>query len=49
MDPSTAEPLARIHTTTNSAIDAAVASAQKAFPAWSATPPIERARILQRA
>jgi betaine-aldehyde dehydrogenase len=49
IDPATAEPVANIHTTSQSAIDAAVASAQKAFPAWSATPPIERARILQRA
>ena len=49
INPATAEPLAQIHTTTNAAIDAAIASAQKAFPAWSATPPIERARVLQRA
>jgi betaine-aldehyde dehydrogenase len=49
IDPATAEPIANIHTTTPGAIDAAIASAQKAFPAWSATPPIERARILQRA
>jgi betaine-aldehyde dehydrogenase len=49
IDPATAEPIANIHTTTPAAIDAAVASAQKAFPAWSATPAIERARILQRA
>ncbi|KAF1942746.1 betaine aldehyde dehydrogenase [Clathrospora elynae] len=49
IDPATAEPLANIHTTTHAAIDSAVVSAQKAFPAWSATPPIERARILQRA
>jgi betaine-aldehyde dehydrogenase len=49
IDPATAEPIANIHTTTPAAIDAAVASARKAFPAWSATPAIERARILQRA
>jgi betaine-aldehyde dehydrogenase len=49
IDPATAEPIANIHTTTQAAIDAAVTSAQKAFPAWSATPAIERARILQRA
>lgn len=49
IDPATAKPLANIHTTTQSAIDSAVASAQKAFPAWSATPHIERARILQKA
>ncbi|KAJ4335426.1 hypothetical protein N0V95_008905 [Ascochyta clinopodiicola] len=49
IDPATAEPLAEIHTTSNAAIDAAIKSAQKAFPSWSATPPIERARVLQRA
>ncbi|KAL5115745.1 hypothetical protein ACEQ8H_006353 [Pleosporales sp. CAS-2024a] len=49
IDPATAEPLAAVHTTTQAAIDAAVASAQNAFPAWSATPPVERARILHRA
>ncbi|KAJ4378112.1 hypothetical protein N0V83_000944 [Neocucurbitaria cava] len=49
IDPATAKPIANIHTTTHAAIDSAIVSAQKAFPAWSATPPIERARILQRA
>ncbi len=29
-------------------LDAAVASAQAAFPAWSATPPLQRARVLFR-
>lgn len=49
IDPSTAKPIADIHTTSQAAIDAAITSAQNAFPAWSATPPIERARILQKA
>ncbi|KAF1959698.1 betaine aldehyde dehydrogenase [Byssothecium circinans] len=49
INPATARPLANIHTTTTSAIDSAIASAHKAFPAWSSTPPIERARILQKA
>ncbi|KAF2191133.1 betaine aldehyde dehydrogenase-like protein [Zopfia rhizophila CBS 207.26] len=49
IDPSTAQPLANVHTTTNAAVDAAISSAQKAFPAWSITPAIERARILQKA
>jgi betaine-aldehyde dehydrogenase len=48
-DPATAEPIANIHTTTPGAIDSAIASAQKAFPSWSATPAIERARILHKA
>jgi betaine-aldehyde dehydrogenase len=49
INPATAQPIANIHTTTHSAIDSAIASATKAFPAWSATPAIERARILQKA
>ncbi|KAF2747962.1 aldehyde dehydrogenase [Sporormia fimetaria CBS 119925] len=49
INPATNTPLADIHTTTHAAIDAAIASAQKAFPSWSSTPAIERARILQRA
>lgn len=49
INPATATPLADIHTTTTAGIDAAIKSAEEAFPAWSATPAIERARILQRA
>jgi betaine-aldehyde dehydrogenase len=49
INPATSTPLANIHTTTTSAIDSAIASASQAFPAWSATPAIERARILQKA
>ena len=49
IDPSTAQPLADIHAATHSDIDAAVRSAQQAFPSWSATPPIARSRILLRA
>lgn len=49
IDPSNGESLCRIHTSSHESIDAAIESAQAAFPAWSATPPVERARILQRA
>ncbi|KAI1276706.1 betaine aldehyde dehydrogenase [Xylaria sp. FL0933] len=49
IDPSNGEPLCKIHTSSNQSIDAAIESAQGAFPSWSAMPPIERARILQRA
>ncbi|KAI1369682.1 betaine aldehyde dehydrogenase [Xylaria arbuscula] len=49
IDPSNGEPLCKIHTSSHEAIDAAIESAQAAFPEWSATPPVERARILQRA
>ncbi|KAL1892334.1 hypothetical protein Sste5346_007072 [Sporothrix stenoceras] len=47
--PGTNKPVARIHTSSPATIDAAVASAQAAFPGWSTTPPIERSRILLRA
>ncbi|KAF2007040.1 aldehyde dehydrogenase [Amniculicola lignicola CBS 123094] len=49
IDPATSQPLANIHTSTSHAVDAAISSASKAFPAWSSTPAIERARILQKA
>lgn len=49
VDPSTAKPLATIYTTTPAQLDAAVASAQAAFPQWSHTPPAARARILLKA
>ncbi|KAK6856465.1 aldehyde dehydrogenase [Apiospora arundinis] len=49
VNPSTAEPVCTIHTSSPSSIEAAMKSAQSAFPSWSTTPPIERARILQRA
>lgn len=49
VNPSTAQPLAEIHTATESDIDAAVQSAQKAFPEWSKTSPIARSRILLKA
>lgn len=49
INPATNTPLANVHTTSNLAIDAAIRSAQKAFPSWSAKPALERARILQKA
>ncbi|CAK9782650.1 aldehyde dehydrogenase [Cutaneotrichosporon oleaginosum] len=49
VDPATGTPLAKIYTTSESQLDEAVESAAKAFPAWSATAPVERARILLRA
>ncbi|KAL8804640.1 MAG: hypothetical protein Q9182_002448 [Xanthomendoza sp. 2 TL-2023] len=49
IDPSTAQPLADIHAASHSDIDSAIASAQKAFPTWSRTPPVVRARILLKA
>ncbi|KAK6840085.1 aldehyde dehydrogenase [Apiospora arundinis] len=49
VNPSTAEPVCTIHTSSPSSIEAAIKSAQSAFLSWSTTPPIERARIFQRA
>lgn len=49
LDPSTAEPLATVYTSTRAQLDDAVASAAAAFPAWSATPAPRRAAILLRA
>lgn len=49
IDPSTATPICKVYTSPPASIEAAVQSAQAAFPSWSSTPPIERARILQKA
>ncbi|KAI5861971.1 betaine aldehyde dehydrogenase [Durotheca rogersii] len=48
-NPSNDEPICRIAISSHRTIDHAVLAAQAAFPSWSATPPVERARILQRA
>ncbi len=49
IDPSTAQPLAEIHAASESDVDSAITSAQRAFPSWSTTPPIVRSRILLKA
>ena len=49
IDPSTAQPLADVHAASHSDVDSAIASARNAFPSWSNTPPVARARILLRA
>lgn len=49
IDPSTGKVIGQIHEASTADIDAAIASAERAFPAWSQTPPIARARILQKA
>lgn len=49
IDPSTAQPLADIHAASNSDIDSAIQSAQRAFHHWSTTPPILRSRVLLKA
>jgi len=49
VNPSTAQPLADVHTASQSDIDSAIQSAQTASPSWSTTSPIVRSRILSRA
>lgn len=49
VNPATATPLADIQVASNADIDAAIAAGERAFPSWSQTPPIVRARILQKA
>ncbi|OCT46191.1 NAD/NADP-dependent betaine aldehyde dehydrogenase [Cladophialophora carrionii] len=49
VDPSTGKAVCTIHTSSQSSINAAVSSAKAAFPSWSSTPPVERARILHKA
>lgn len=49
INPANNTPLAEIHVASNSDTDAAIAAADRAFPLWSQTPHIARARILQKA
>ena len=49
IDPSTGHPIADIHTASERDVDAAIHSAQRAFPSWSCTSPIARSRILLKA
>jgi malonate-semialdehyde dehydrogenase (acetylating)/methylmalonate-semialdehyde dehydrogenase len=45
-NPALGEPVARVALGTAEEVDAAVRAAEKAFPSWSATPPLTRARVL---
>jgi malonate-semialdehyde dehydrogenase (acetylating)/methylmalonate-semialdehyde dehydrogenase len=45
-NPATGEVLAQVPLSTAGDVDAAVQAAKAAFPAWSATPPVARARYL---
>jgi len=45
-NPALGEPCARVALASNDEVNAAVAAALGAFPAWSATPPLARARVL---
>ena len=48
-NPATATPLADVEIASPFDVDAAISSAEKAFPSWSQTPAIERSRILHKA
>ncbi|TFW34172.1 CoA-acylating methylmalonate-semialdehyde dehydrogenase [Massilia horti] len=45
-NPAIGEPCAKVALGTPGEVDAAVAAARAAFPAWAATPPLARARVL---
>lgn len=45
-NPALGEPCARVALASRADVDAAVAAAALAFPAWAATPPLARARVL---
>jgi malonate-semialdehyde dehydrogenase (acetylating)/methylmalonate-semialdehyde dehydrogenase len=45
-NPALGEPVARVALGTVEEVDAAVRAAEQAFPSWSATPPLTRARVL---
>jgi malonate-semialdehyde dehydrogenase (acetylating)/methylmalonate-semialdehyde dehydrogenase len=47
-NPAVGEPCARVALGTAEEVDAAVAAASAAFPAWSAAPPLTRARVLMK-
>jgi malonate-semialdehyde dehydrogenase (acetylating)/methylmalonate-semialdehyde dehydrogenase len=47
-NPTTGEPTRRVALASSDLVNAAVAAAQAAFPAWADTPPLTRARILNR-
>ncbi|KAF7955826.1 hypothetical protein EAE96_004748 [Botrytis aclada] len=49
VNPATGKPLAHVQKASPSDIDSAIASARKAFPSWSQTPPMIRSRILLKA
>ncbi|MFL9823335.1 CoA-acylating methylmalonate-semialdehyde dehydrogenase [Rhodoplanes sp. SY1] len=47
-DPATGEVTGTVPLASRDEVNAAVAAAHRAFPAWAATPPLRRARILAR-
>ena len=47
-DPASGRVAREVALASEQEVDAAIASAQRAFPGWANTPPIQRARVLQR-
>lgn len=47
-NPATGEQTGEVKLATKSDVDKAVAAAREAFPAWSAVPPLRRARLMNR-
>ncbi|MFE1597316.1 CoA-acylating methylmalonate-semialdehyde dehydrogenase [Methylobacterium sp. ID0610] len=47
-NPATGEATGAVHLASAAEVDEAVASAKRAFPGWAGTPPLRRARILNR-
>ena len=47
-NPALGEQSGNVHLASRAQVDAAVDSAKRSFPAWAATPPLRRARILNR-
>jgi malonate-semialdehyde dehydrogenase (acetylating) / methylmalonate-semialdehyde dehydrogenase len=47
-NPATGEVQARVSLASKAEVDAAIAAAAAAFPAWSQTPPLQRARVMFR-
>lgn len=47
-EPATGEVYTRLPDSDHADVEVAVAAAQRAFPAWSQTPPAERSRLLRR-
>jgi malonate-semialdehyde dehydrogenase (acetylating)/methylmalonate-semialdehyde dehydrogenase len=47
-NPAAGEQTGVVHLASKAEVDAAIATARRAFPAWANTPPLRRARILNR-
>ena len=47
-NPATGEQTASVSLASTAEVNEAIAVAKKAFPAWAATPPLRRARILNK-